>query len=165
MLSSNEVCGLFWRERSVAFAAHGDHIGWIFKMARDVFSGLVARKKRDCKGTSYDLQSTSFIRDQNQRLKAFTVSCSCSIDTLRPLCRTVIRSIITTMSSLLMKTKLGTLIVSQMTRDTAVRAKSSEALTRTGLAKLVSEEHELTKAKSERIVNTVFDSIVEVRDS
>jgi hypothetical protein len=69
------------------------------------------------------------------------------------------------MSSLLMKKKLGTLIVSQMTRDTAVRAKSSEALTRTGLAKLVSEEHELTKAKSERIVKTVFDSIVEVRDS
>lgn len=63
-----------------------------------------------------------------------------------------------------MKKKLGTLIVSQMTRDTAVRAKSSETLTRTGLAKLVSEEHELTVAKSERIVKTVFDSIVEVRD-
>jgi hypothetical protein len=68
------------------------------------------------------------------------------------------------MSSLLMKKKFGSLIVSQMIDDTAVRAMSSAALTRSGLAKLVAEEHKLTVVQSERIVKTVFDSIVEVRD-
>jgi hypothetical protein len=86
-------------------------------------------------------------------------------DTL-PLCSTAVQSIIVTMSSFFMNKNLGTLIVSQTSRNTAVRAMSSDtgSLTRTGLAKLVSEQHELTMAKSERIVKTVFDSIVEVRD-
>ena len=68
------------------------------------------------------------------------------------------------MSFLLTNRKLATVFVSQMTRGTAARAKSSEkTLTRSGIAKLVAKEHELTVANAEKIVKTVFDRIVEVR--
>lgn len=67
------------------------------------------------------------------------------------------------MPSFLMNKQLATLFVSQMTRGTAVRAKSSETLTRSGIAKIISEQYpELNKVNSEKIVKTVFDSIVEV---
>eukprot|EP00591_Stephanopyxis_turris_P017733 CAMPEP_0195538732 /NCGR_PEP_ID=MMETSP0794_2-20130614/49689_1 /TAXON_ID=515487 /ORGANISM="Stephanopyxis turris, Strain CCMP 815" /LENGTH=114 /DNA_ID=CAMNT_0040672739 /DNA_START=78 /DNA_END=422 /DNA_ORIENTATION=- len=42
-----------------------------------------------------------------------------------------------------------------------VRCFSSSTLTKPALARIVATEHELSQAKSERIVDTIFDSIVE----
>ena len=40
---------------------------------------------------------------------------------------------------------------------------SPKSLTKQDLCEIISEEHDLPASKSKRILNTVFDSIVEVR--
>ena len=99
------------------------------------------------------------------------VRCCCS-SSHRYIHRTPLLSI-PTMSFSLMSKKLGTLLSQQMSRPTnavvgtrafVATTGKKNTLNRRDLAAAVAEEHELSLAQSERIVKSVFDTIVDVRN-
>lgn len=72
------------------------------------------------------------------------------------------------MSFSIMSKRLGTIFSQEITRPAngavVVRsyANNKNSLNRRELAAIIAEEHELSLAQSERIVKSVFDTIVEV---